>query len=63
MKGLMRRYFDGAKTASEMGAIIRHNRTPYFLIEEDIAECGVERSKTQTNHLPRFRPMVYPKCN
>lgn len=41
MKGLMQRYFDGARTASEMGAIIRRNRSPYYLSDEDIASCGV----------------------
>lgn len=58
MKGLMQRFFDGAKTASDMGAIIRRNRTPYFLSDEDIAQCGVEVLTNFASTLRRPYPQV-----
>lgn len=42
MRGLMRRYFDGVKTAEEMRAIIERNRIPYYLDDEDIARSGID---------------------
>lgn len=53
MKDLMQRFFVGAKTASEMGAIIRRNRSPYFLSDEDIALCGTEVLTQFANSLRR----------
>lgn len=41
MKGLMQRFFDGSKSATEMGVIIQRNRIPYYLCDEDIAQCGI----------------------
>lgn len=56
MKGLMQRFFDGGKTASEMGAIIRRNQVPYFLSDEDIAACGSEVLSSFASNLRRPYP-------
>lgn len=58
MKGLMRKFFDGGKTASEMGAIIQRNRMPYFLNDEDIAMCGAEVLTAFASKLRRPYPQV-----
>ncbi len=58
MRGLMRRYFDGVKTAVEMGAIIGRNRIPYYLSEEDIASCGIDVLTDFVASLRRPYPQV-----
>lgn len=58
MKGLMRRFFDGGKSALEMGAIIKRNRIPYFLSDEDIAECGSEVLTSFVSTLRRPYPQT-----
>lgn len=58
MKSLMQRFFDGVKTASEMGTIILRNRTPYFLSDEDIANCGIEVLMSFASTLRRPYPQL-----
>lgn len=41
MGDLMRRYFGGSVSASDLGQKLNKNRLPYFLSDEDIASCAI----------------------
>ena len=40
LAGMLKKYFQGAITASRMGQNIRQNKAPYFLSDDDIANIA-----------------------
>lgn len=51
MKELMRRYFAGAVSSSDLQMKIGRNRTPYFLSDEDIAMAAISALTDYSNSL------------
>lgn len=62
MTQLMRRYFSGTVSASELGMKINRNRGPYFLSDEDIVSSAETSIREYSDGLRRpFGPNILPK--
>ena len=60
MTNLMRRYFSGSVTSSDLSHKLNKNRLPYFLSEDEIAKASIASLKSYVETLKRpFPPIHY----